>query len=116
MKEKRTGNVNFGASMGQGTGVGGFIGFDQPNLFGLCKRGSLQWQFGQYINDFSLSYTDPFIKESQISGTVSAYHSQTRYSSATSAGRRGSAASCSSASRCWAPASRGSSCRTAASG
>lgn len=79
VKEKRTGNVNFGASVGQGAGVGGFIGFDQPNLFGLCKRGALNWQFGQYINDFSLSYTDPFIRESQISGTVTAYHSQTRY-------------------------------------
>jgi outer membrane protein insertion porin family len=79
VKEKRTGNVNFGASVGQGAGVGGFIGFDQPNLFGLCKRGSLNWQFGQYINDFSLTYTDPFIKESQISGTVTAYHSQQRF-------------------------------------
>jgi outer membrane protein insertion porin family len=79
VKEKRTGNVNFGASVGQGAGIGGFIGFDQPNLFGLCKRGSLNWQFGQYINDFSLTYTDPFIKESQLSGTVTAYHSQTRY-------------------------------------
>jgi outer membrane protein insertion porin family len=79
VKEKRTGNVNFGASVGQGAGVGGFIGFDQPNLFGLCKRGSLNWQFGQYVNDFSLSYTDPFILESQISGTVTAYHSQQRF-------------------------------------
>jgi outer membrane protein insertion porin family len=79
VKEKRTGNVNFGASVGQGAGVGGFIGFDQPNLFGLCKKGSLNWQFGQYINDFSLTYSDPFIRESQYSGTVTAYHSQTRY-------------------------------------
>ena len=79
VKEKRTGNVNFGASVGQGAGVGGFIGFDQPNLFGMCKKGSLNWQFGQYINDFSLTYTDPFIKESQISGTITGYHSQTRY-------------------------------------
>jgi outer membrane protein insertion porin family len=79
VKEKHTGNVNFGASVGQGAGVGGFIGFDQPNLFGLCKKGSLNWQFGQYINDFSLSYTDPFINETQVSGTVTAYHSQTRY-------------------------------------
>jgi len=39
VKEKRTGNVNFGASVGQGAGVGGFIGFDQPNLFGLCSAG-----------------------------------------------------------------------------
>ncbi|MEO6526011.1 MAG: outer membrane protein assembly factor BamA [Gemmatimonadaceae bacterium] len=79
VKEKRTGNVNFGASVGQGAGVGGFIGFDQPNLFGLCKRGSLNWQFGQFINDFSLTYSDPFIRESQLSGTITGYHSQQRF-------------------------------------
>ena len=79
VKEKRTGNVNFGASVGQGTGVGGFIGFDQPNLFGECKRGSLQWQFGQYIRDFSLSYTDPRIRQSNVSGTVSLYNQRSRF-------------------------------------
>ncbi len=79
VKEKRTGNINFGASMGQGTGVGGFIGLDQPNLFGQCKRGSLQWQFGRYINDFNLSYSDPRIKQSLISGTLSMYRSLQRY-------------------------------------
>ena len=79
VREKKTGNVNFGASVGQGTGVGGFIGFDQPNLFGLCKRGSLQWQFGKFINDFNLSYTDPRIAQSRVSGTVSAYHTRSRF-------------------------------------
>jgi outer membrane protein insertion porin family len=79
VKEKRTGNINFGASMGQGTGVGGFIGLDQPNLFGTCKRGSLQWSFGRYINDFSLSYSDPRIRQSFVSGTISLYRSQARY-------------------------------------
>ena len=79
VKEKRTGNVNFGASVGQGTGVGGFIGFDQPNLFGECKRGSLQWQFGRYISDFSMSYTDPRIKQSNVSGTISLYKQRSRF-------------------------------------
>lgn len=79
VKEKNTGNVNFGASVGQGYGVGGFIGFSQPNLFGLCKQGSLQWQFGRYINDFNLSYTDPRIRESRVSGTVTAYNSRSQY-------------------------------------
>jgi outer membrane protein insertion porin family len=65
--------------MGQGTGVGGFIGLDQPNLFGQCKRGSLQWQFGQLINDFNLSYTDPSIQQGRLSGTVSAYRTQQRF-------------------------------------
>jgi len=79
VKEKRTGNVNFGASAGQGTGIGGFIGLDQPNLFGRCKRGSIQWQYGRFINDFNASYTDPGIRGTQVSGQVSAYHSQARY-------------------------------------
>ena len=39
--EKRTGNINFGASVGQGVGVGGFIGLEEPNLFGKAKRGKL---------------------------------------------------------------------------
>jgi outer membrane protein insertion porin family len=79
VKEKRTGNINFGASLGQGTGVGGFLGLDQPNLFGQCKRVSLQWQFGRYINDFQLSYTDPAIRRSRISGTATAYHTRSRF-------------------------------------
>jgi outer membrane protein insertion porin family len=79
VEEKRTGNINFGASLGQGTGVGGFLGLEEPNLFGRGKRGKLQWQFGKNINDFTLSYTDPAIKESRISGTVSLFDSRARY-------------------------------------
>ncbi len=79
VKEKRTGNVNFGASMGQGTGLGGFIGLDQPNLFGKCKRAQLNWQFGKYINDFQLTYSDPNIRDSRITGSITAYNTRTRY-------------------------------------
>jgi outer membrane protein insertion porin family len=79
VKEKRTGNVNFGATMGEGTGIGGFIGLDQPNLFGQCKRGSIQWQYGRYINDANVSYTDPAIGGSLVSGTVQAYNTRSRY-------------------------------------
>jgi len=77
--EKRTGNVNFGASVGQGTGVGGFLGLDEPNLFGQGKRGRFQWQFGKNINDFDVSFTDPAIRESRISGTVSVHNTRVRY-------------------------------------
>jgi len=79
VKEKRTGNVNFGASMGQGTGLGGFIGLDQPNLLGRCKRAQIQWQFGRYLNDFNATYSDPNIRQSRISGSLTAYHSRSRY-------------------------------------
>ncbi len=77
--ERRTGNINFGASIGQGTGLGGFLGLEEPNLFGRGKRGRLQWQFGRNINDFQLSYSDPAVLESRISGTVSVFNSRQRF-------------------------------------
>lgn len=79
VKERHTGNINFGASVGQGTGVGGFIGLDEPNLFGQGKRATFQWQFGRNINNFNISYSDPAIKGSLISGTVALHRSRLRY-------------------------------------
>jgi outer membrane protein insertion porin family len=79
VRERHTGSVNFGASVGQGTGIGGFIGLDEPNLFGQGKRVSFQWQFGRNINNFNISYHDPALKGSLISGTVSLHSSRLRY-------------------------------------
>lgn len=79
VEEKRTGNINFGASLGQGTGLGGFLGLEEPNLFGRGKRGRLMWQFGRNINDFTLSYTDPAIRESRTSGTLTLFNSRQRF-------------------------------------
>lgn len=77
--ERHTGNINFGATVGQGTGLGGFIGLTEPNLFGRGKRISFQWQFGRNINDFNVSYTDPALRGSFVSGTVSLHNSRLRY-------------------------------------
>ena len=79
VSEKRTGNINFGASLGQGTGLGGFLGLDEPNLFGLGKRGRFQWQFGKNINDFDVSYTDPAFRDSRVSLTVGVHNTRLRY-------------------------------------
>ena len=80
VKEKRTGSINFGASAGQGgVGFGGFIGLEQPNLFGLCKRGQLNWQYGRFYNDFTGTYSDPALRGSRISGAFSAYRTQSRF-------------------------------------
>ncbi len=79
VEERRTGNFNFGASLGQGYGVGGFFGIEEPNLFGRGKRIRFQWQFGSNINDFTLSYTDPAIRDSRISGTVTLFNSRQRF-------------------------------------
>jgi outer membrane protein insertion porin family len=79
VQERHTGNVNFGATVGQGVGVGGFIGLEEPNLFGRGKRVQFQWQFGRNVNDLSISYTDPSIRGSLISGTISLHNSRLRY-------------------------------------
>jgi outer membrane protein insertion porin family len=79
VEERRTGNVNVGASLGQGTGIGGFIGLDEPNLFGRGKRGRIQWQFGRNINDIDLSYTDPAFRGTRVSATLRLHNTRLRY-------------------------------------
>ena len=77
--EKQTGSVNFGTSVGGGVGLSGFVGYEQPNLFGQAKSGSLRWDFGRYINAFELSFTDPAIFQSRTSATVSLFNSRDRF-------------------------------------
>ena len=80
VEEKHTGNINFGASVGQGTGLGGFLGprGTEP-LRSRKARGKVQWQFGQNITDFTLSYTDPAVLDTRLSSTVTLYDSRLRY-------------------------------------
>jgi outer membrane protein insertion porin family len=77
--EKQTGSVNFGTSVGGGVGLSGFIGYEQPNLFGQGKQGQLRWDFGRYLNNFLVSYQDPALFRSRISGTVSIFDSRDRF-------------------------------------
>lgn len=77
--EKQTGSINFGTSVGGGVGLSGFIGYQQPNLFGQAKAGNLRWDFGRYLNSFELSYSDPALLQSQVSGTLSLFNSRDRF-------------------------------------
>jgi outer membrane protein insertion porin family len=86
--ERQTGSINFGASMGGVSGVAGFLGYEQPNLFGQAKSGSLRWDFGRFQNNFVLTYTDPSLRESRISGTVSLFDSRDRLFSFSSGERK----------------------------
>lgn len=79
VKEKQTGSVNFGTSVGGGTGVAGFLGYEQPNLFGQAKSGNLRWDFGRYSNNFSLTYGDPSLFQSRVSGSFSVFNSRDRF-------------------------------------
>ncbi len=77
--EKQTGSLNFGTSVGGGVGLSGFIGYEQPNLFGQAKSGSVRWDFGRYLNSFELTYSDPALFQSRLSGTISLFNSRDRF-------------------------------------
>jgi outer membrane protein insertion porin family len=79
VKEKQTGSVTFGSSVGGGVGLSGFVGYEQPNLFGQAKSGHLRWDFGRYLNNFELSFSDPALLQSPISGSISVFNSRDRF-------------------------------------
>lgn len=77
--EQQTGSINFGTAVGGGTGVSGFLGYDQPNLFGQAKQGHLRWDFGRWVSNFTLTYQDPSLFQSMVSGTLSLFNSRDRF-------------------------------------
>jgi len=80
VQEKSTGSLNFGTAIGGGTvGIAGFLGYEQPNLFGKAKAGYLRWEFGQYSNNFEARYSDPAILDSRWSGSLSLFSSRDRF-------------------------------------
>ena len=81
VKEKQTGNVNFGMSAAAVTGLAGFIGYDQPNLFGQAKIGHFRWLFGARTQDIEITYTDPELFGSRYSATVGLQSSRDRFQS-----------------------------------
>jgi outer membrane protein insertion porin family len=79
VQEKQTGSINFGTSLGGAMGLTGFLGYDQPNLFGQAKTGHLRWEFGRYSNNFEASYSDPAIADTWLSGSLSLFSSRDRF-------------------------------------
>jgi outer membrane protein insertion porin family len=71
VKEQRTGTLNLGAALGGGTGLSGFLGYEQPNLFGQGKYGRVRWEFGSRNNQIELTYTEPTLFDSRTSASVS---------------------------------------------
>ncbi len=80
VKEKQTGNINFGASLSPSSGMAGFVGYEQPNLFGQAKSGRFRWIFGARTSDIELSYTDPSVLGSRNSVSVTLRNSRDRFS------------------------------------
>ncbi len=86
--EKQTGSINFGTSVGGGVGLSGFVGYEQPNLFGQAKSGTLRWDFGRFLNSFEVGYTDPALFQSMVSASASLFNARDRFFQFSSGRRR----------------------------
>jgi outer membrane protein insertion porin family len=80
VKEKSTGSIQFGASLAPAYGLAGFIGYEQPNLFGRAKSGRFRWQFGSRTNDIELGYSDPSVLGSRNSFGITLRSSRDMFS------------------------------------
>ena len=92
VKEKQTGNINFGTVIGggyagRGGGVSGFLGYQQPNLFGQGKNASLRLEYGYGRSTIEASYSDPSLGGSRTSGSFSVFRTGDRFIT-TNNGRR----------------------------
>ncbi|HET7274293.1 MAG TPA: outer membrane protein assembly factor BamA [Longimicrobiaceae bacterium] len=81
VEEKQTGSINFGTAIGgyRGAGLSGFLGYSQPNLFGQGKRADLRVEYGYGRSSVTAAYTDPSIRGTRNSGSVSIFHTDDRY-------------------------------------
>jgi len=65
--EGKPGMLTAGAGFSSLDGLIGTIALQHLNLFGRAYKTSLQWQFGSRVNDFSISWTTPWIYARPIS-------------------------------------------------
>jgi len=79
VEEKQTGNLNFGMSAAAISGLAGFIGYEQPNLFGQAKNLNFRWLFGSRTNDINISYSDPAVLGSDYSTNVNLRRARDEY-------------------------------------
>jgi outer membrane protein insertion porin family len=68
-----------GGYSGRSGGVAGFLGYQQPNLFGQGKQASLRAEYGYGRSTFEAAYTDPALFGTRNSGSVSLFRSGDRY-------------------------------------
>ncbi|OGC77158.1 MAG: outer membrane protein assembly factor BamA [candidate division Zixibacteria bacterium RBG_16_50_21] len=63
IEEKPTGQISFGAGYSERDKLVGTITLGIPNLFGNGQSADLNWDFGKRRNSFSISYTDPWFRD-----------------------------------------------------
>jgi len=65
--EGKPGMLTAGAAYSSLDGLVGTLSLQHLNLFGRAQRASLQWSFGQRVQDYSASWLTPWVKDKPVS-------------------------------------------------
>ncbi|MBI4387396.1 MAG: outer membrane protein assembly factor BamA [Elusimicrobia bacterium] len=65
--EGKPGMLTAGAGFSSLDGLIGTLSLQHLNLFGRAQRASVQWSFGARVQDYSLSWTTPWVRNKPIS-------------------------------------------------
>ena len=79
VEEKPTDQANLSAGYSERDGVIGAIGFTAPNFFGSGQILNLDWNFGYQYGSFSISYTEPWLFDTETLVGVSFYDVSRRW-------------------------------------
>ncbi len=71
--EGKPGTLTAGAAYSSVDGLIGTLSVQHMNLFGKAQRLSLQWSFGKRVQDYSISWTDPWIGDHPTSFGVAVF-------------------------------------------
>ncbi len=74
--EGKPGVLTAGAAYSSVDGIIGTLSLQHQNLFGRAQRASAQWSFGKKVQDYTVSWTTPWIKNSPTSLGVDLFHTR----------------------------------------
>ena len=78
VEEKSTDQANVSAGYSQRDKFIGSVGFQMNNLLGNGQQLSLDWNFGQYYQSFSVSFTEPWFRNTRTLVGASFYDTYRR--------------------------------------
>lgn len=79
VKDKVSGNANFGVNYDAINGFVGFISLAHNNLFGEAKKAEVKWEFSGKKQDYDISYTDPYVFNTNLLAGIDIYHTQNQW-------------------------------------
>lgn len=74
VEEKVAGTATAGVSYDQVDKFAGFLGVSHNNLFGNAWKIALQWEFSETRQNYDISFTNPYLRDTNILLGFDAYH------------------------------------------